>query len=69
MSFSAGVYLGGIESTCEFPGLNFPLPFLLQIGSSAIVQLASGKFQQTFHCHPCPGPDELTKATATVTLK
>lgn len=34
MSFSAGVYLGDLESTCGLPEFNFPLPSLLQISRS-----------------------------------
>lgn len=53
MSFSAGVYLGDLESTCELLKFNFPLPFLLQISSSNTVW----NFQQNFRCqhvhYPC----------------
>lgn len=38
MSFSAGVYLGDLVSTCELLKFNFPLPSLLQISSSNTVR-------------------------------
>lgn len=65
MSLSAGVYLGDLESTCEFLELNSPSPFPFK----SLVQIEAGTFPQTFRCQPAHCPDEFTKTTATVTLK